>query len=66
MNLEQQLIQNKKEIQRLNNIVAEQNVLIDTLRITLSRAEKVIEDEKDISYVFTKASKWAMSAGLEN
>ena len=54
---------NKEEILRLNNKLADLNVLIDTLRSTLMRAENVL-NEKDVKYVFTRASRWAMSEDL--
>ena len=53
----------KKEIARLNSELTDRNVLIDTLRATLTRAKSVI-NEKDVEYVFTRASKWAMSKDL--
>jgi hypothetical protein len=56
----------EKEVRKLHNTIAEQNVVIDTLRTTLSRAGQVIKDETDKEYVFTRASKWAMTADINN
>ena len=55
----------EKEVCRLNNTLADRNVLIDTLRTTLIRAESVIEKKIDQDYVFTPAAKWAMLEKLD-
>ena len=52
--------------QELHRLIAEQNVIIDTLRTTLNRVEQVVRNEKDKKYVFTKASKWAMTVDMND
>ena len=55
-----------KEQKKLTNTIAEQNIVIDTLRTTLTRAENVIKEKEDVNYVFTRASKWAMTVDIND
>ena len=65
INIEEHTV-GEKEVCRLNNTLADRNVLIDTLRTTLIRAQTVIEKKTDQDYVFTPAAKWAMSEELDS
>ncbi len=51
----------RRRIRTLQNELSDMRALVDTLQTALRRAETVLKDSEEYSYVFPQSAKWAMS-----